>query len=155
MLIFPFVLSPRKRNRPSSSHRGCGLGTRLAPIYIVVSAPTVVPWLSFIDHTVLYRENHALYHSYTQTMNISISISISLSSNTSFLPTCSDFVTLMKDQFANFVVQRAIEMAEPSQRRVLVYKMRPLLERILKFMYARYVVTKVDLIVGDTCLLSP
>ena len=54
----------------------------------------------------------------------------------------------MKDPYANYVLQQAIDSAEPSQRKVLVYKMRPFLQQVRRFMYAKHVVTKVDRIVA-------
>lgn len=50
----------------------------------------------------------------------------------------------MKDKFANYVLQQAIETAEPSQKKVLVFKMQPFLQHVRRYMYAKHVVTKVD-----------
>lgn len=60
---------------------------------------------------------------------------------------CSNLVQFMKDPYANYVLQQAIDLAEPSQRKVLVYKMRPFLQQVRRFMYAKRIVTKVDRIV--------
>ena len=58
----------------------------------------------------------------------------------------------MKDPYANYVLQRAIERAQPSQRKMLVDRMRPYLDKVRKYMYAKHVVTKVDRIVAQgTC----
>ena len=58
----------------------------------------------------------------------------------------------MKDRFANYVLQRAIEVAQPQQRKILVGKMRPHLNQVRKYTYAKHVVTKVDHIVAQgTC----
>ena len=59
----------------------------------------------------------------------------------------SNLVQFMKDPYANYVLQQAIDLAEPSQRKVLVYKMRPFLQQVRRFMYAKRIVTKVDRIV--------
>ena len=65
---------------------------------------------------------------------------------------CSNLLTLMKDKFANYVLKQAIEMAEPSQRKILVYKMRPYLQQVRRYMYAKHVVTKVDhFVMKNTC----
>ena len=58
----------------------------------------------------------------------------------------------MKDRFANYVLQRAIEVAQPHQRKLLVSKMKPYLNEVRKYTYAKHVVTKVDHIVAQgTC----
>lgn len=50
----------------------------------------------------------------------------------------------MKDKFANYVLQQAIETAEPIQKKMLVFKMQPFLHHVRKFMYAKHIVTKVE-----------
>ena len=59
----------------------------------------------------------------------------------------SNLVQFMKDPYANYVLQQAIDLAEPSQRKVLVNKMMPFLWQVRRFMYAKRIVTKVDRIV--------
>lgn len=36
----------------------------------------------------------------------------------------SALYTMMKDQYANYVVQRMIDMAEPAQRKIIMHKVR-------------------------------
>lgn len=56
----------------------------------------------------------------------------------------------MKDPYANYVLQQAIDIAEPSQRREIVCKMQPFLQQVRRFMHAKRVVTKVDRIVAKS-----
>ena len=50
----------------------------------------------------------------------------------------------MKDKFANYVLQQAIETAEPCQKKILIHKMRSFLQHVRKYMYAKHIVAKVD-----------
>lgn len=40
----------------------------------------------------------------------------------------SALYTMMKDQYANYVVQRMIDMAEPAQRKIIMHKVGALLK---------------------------
>ena len=59
-------------------------------------------------------------------------------------PPSSALLIMMKDQYANYVIQKAIDCAEPSQRKILIYMIRPHLGHIRKYMYAKHIVTKVE-----------
>lgn len=37
----------------------------------------------------------------------------------------SALYTMMKDQYANYVVQKMIDMAEPAQRKIIMHKVTP------------------------------
>ena len=50
----------------------------------------------------------------------------------------------MKDKFANYVLQQAIETAEPIQKKLLVFKMQPFLNDVRRYVYAKHIVTKVE-----------
>merc|ERR1712173_505240 len=43
---------------------------------------------------------------------------------------------MMKDQFANYVVQKMIDVAEPTQRKILMHKIRPYCNTLRKYTYA-------------------
>ena len=60
------------------------------------------------------------------------------------IPPSSALLIMMKDQYANYVIQKAIDCAEPSQRKILIYMIRPHLGHIRKYMYAKHIVTKVE-----------
>lgn len=43
----------------------------------------------------------------------------------------SALYTMMKDQYANYVVQRMIDMAEPAQRKIIMHKVSRLLNVLI------------------------
>ena len=47
----------------------------------------------------------------------------------------SSLLVLMKDQYANYVVQKMIDVAEPAQRKVLMHKIRPHISTLRKYTY--------------------
>ena len=57
---------------------------------------------------------------------------------------------MMKDQYANYVIQKAIDCAEPSQRKILIYMIHPHLSHIRKYMYAKHIVTKVEKLIRQS-----
>lgn len=50
----------------------------------------------------------------------------------------------MKDQYANYVVQKMIEMAETQQRKSLMLKIRPHLANLRKFTYGKHILAKIE-----------
>ena len=52
--------------------------------------------------------------------------------------------TMMKDQHANYVVQKMIDMAEPSQRKILMYKIRPYVTNLRKYTYGKHIISKLE-----------
>ena len=51
----------------------------------------------------------------------------------------SSLLVLMKDQYANYVVQKMIDVAEPAQRKVLMHKIRPHISTLRKYTYGKFV----------------
>lgn len=51
---------------------------------------------------------------------------------------------MMKDQYANYVVQKMIDMAEPSQRKILMYKIRPYVTNLRKYTYGKHIISKLE-----------
>ena len=51
---------------------------------------------------------------------------------------------MMKDQFANYVVQTGIDRAEPSQQKKMIFRIRPHLGTLRKFTYAKHIVNKIE-----------
>lgn len=47
----------------------------------------------------------------------------------------SSLLMLMKDQYANYVVQKMIDVAEPAQRKMLMHKIRPHISTLRKYTY--------------------
>ena len=51
---------------------------------------------------------------------------------------------MMKDQFANYVVQKMMDVAEPAQRKMLIYKVRPHVAALRKFTYGKHILAKLE-----------
>lgn len=51
---------------------------------------------------------------------------------------------MMKDQFANYVVQKMIDVAEPQQRKVLMQKIRPHITTLRKYTYGKHILAKLE-----------
>lgn len=56
----------------------------------------------------------------------------------------SALLTMMKDQFANYVVQRMIDVAEPAQRKILMHKIRPHVGTLRKYTYGKHILAKLE-----------
>ncbi len=52
--------------------------------------------------------------------------------------------TMMKDQYANYVVQKMIDLAEPAQRKVLMHKIRPHCATLRKYTYGKHILAKLE-----------
>lgn len=52
--------------------------------------------------------------------------------------------TMMKDQFANYVVQKLLDVASETQRVMLVTKIKPQLSSLKKFTYGKHLISKVE-----------
>lgn len=50
----------------------------------------------------------------------------------------------MKDQYGNYVIQKALDIATPNQKRLLIYKITPHLPAAHKYMYAKHIISKVE-----------
>ena len=61
-----------------------------------------------------------------------------------FLVWYSCLLQMTKDQFANYVVQKMLDIAEPSQRKMLVYRLKPHFLMLKKFTYAKHIVNKIE-----------
>lgn len=51
---------------------------------------------------------------------------------------------MMKDQYANYVVQKMIDVAEPAQRKILMHKIRPHLNSLRKYTYGKHIIVKLE-----------
>ncbi|KAK9869457.1 hypothetical protein WA026_003211 [Henosepilachna vigintioctopunctata] len=51
---------------------------------------------------------------------------------------------MMKDQYANYVVQKMIDVSEPTQRKVLMHKIRPHLNSLKKYTYGKHIIAKLE-----------
>lgn len=56
----------------------------------------------------------------------------------------SALYTMMKDQFANYVVQKMIDVAESAQRKMLMHKIRPHVTTLRKYTYGKHILAKLE-----------
>jgi len=52
--------------------------------------------------------------------------------------------TMMKDQYANYVIQKMIEVAEPTQRKMLIQRIRPQVQSLRKYTYGKHILAKLE-----------
>jgi len=55
---------------------------------------------------------------------------------------------MMKDQYANYVIQRMIEIVEEDQRDILIARIRPHLPILRKYTYGKHIISKVEKYTG-------
>ncbi|KAL7750154.1 mRNA binding protein puf3 [Sorochytrium milnesiophthora] len=53
-------------------------------------------------------------------------------------------VAMMKDQFANYVVQKMLDVVDDTQREMLVNRIKPHLHSLKKYTYGKHLITKVE-----------
>jgi pumilio RNA-binding family len=51
---------------------------------------------------------------------------------------------MMKDQYANYVVQKMIDVSEPTQRKTLLHKIRPHMNSLRKYTYGKHIIAKLE-----------
>ncbi|XP_016080244.1 PREDICTED: pumilio homolog 2 isoform X4 [Miniopterus natalensis] len=56
----------------------------------------------------------------------------------------SALYTMMKDQYANYVIQKMIDMAEPAQRKIIMHKIRPHITTLRKYTYGKHILAKLE-----------
>lgn len=58
--------------------------------------------------------------------------------------TLSGLQMMMKDQYANYVVQKMIDVSEPTQRKTLLQKIRPHMNSLRKYTYGKHIIAKLE-----------
>ena len=56
----------------------------------------------------------------------------------------SALYTMMKDQYANYVVQKMIEVADSQQRKTLLLRIRPHMNSLRRFTYGKHILAKLE-----------
>lgn len=51
---------------------------------------------------------------------------------------------MMKDQYANYVIQKMIEIAEAPQRKLLIQRIKPHLPVLRKYTYGKHIIAKLE-----------
>lgn len=59
-------------------------------------------------------------------------------------PRFSGLQVMMKDQYANYVVQKMIDVSEPTQRKTLLHKIRPHVNSLRKYTYGKHIIAKLE-----------
>ncbi|TPX42597.1 hypothetical protein SeMB42_g03226 [Synchytrium endobioticum] len=60
----------------------------------------------------------------------------------------SPLIAMMKDQFANYVVQKMLDVVDGEQKGLLVTKIKPHLQSLKKYTYGKHLITKVEKMLG-------
>eukprot|EP01121_Diplochlamys_sp_Union-15-3_P012222 TRINITY_DN3633_c0_g2_i1.p1 TRINITY_DN3633_c0_g2~~TRINITY_DN3633_c0_g2_i1.p1 ORF type:complete len:247 (-),score=39.90 TRINITY_DN3633_c0_g2_i1:88-828(-) len=55
---------------------------------------------------------------------------------------------MMKDQYANYVIQKILEVCEPRQRDKVVQKIQPYINSLKKYTYGKHIIARLDKISG-------
>lgn len=63
---------------------------------------------------------------------------------TNVMPHCSALHVMMKDQYANYVVQKMIDVSEPTQLKKLMTKIRPHMAALRKYTYGKHINAKLE-----------
>lgn len=69
---------------------------------------------------------------------------ILLNTNNFLLILSSILHVMMKDQYANYVVQKMIDVSEPTQRKILMHKIRPHMNSLRRFTYGKHIIAKLE-----------
>lgn len=56
----------------------------------------------------------------------------------------SPLYTMMKDQYANYVIQKMLDVADPAQRKILMHRIRPHMPTLRKFTYGKHIISKME-----------
>jgi len=56
----------------------------------------------------------------------------------------NDIFQMMKDQFANYVIQKMLDFSDHEERKILLSKMRPHIGALKKYTYGKHIITKLD-----------
>ncbi|VDP07967.1 unnamed protein product [Soboliphyme baturini] len=62
----------------------------------------------------------------------------------SFLPSGGPLLAMMKDQYANYVVQKMLDMGDPQQRKKLMQHIRPHVPSLRKYNYGKHIIAKLE-----------
>ena len=72
-----------------------------------------------------------------------------------FIRPQSALFTMMKDQFANYVIQKMIDVADPTHRKMLLQRIRPHVNALRKYTYGKHILTKLEKFFAKSNELGP
>ena len=61
----------------------------------------------------------------------------------------------MKDQYANYVIQKMIEVADSQQRKTLLVRIRPHMNSLRRFTYGKHIMAKLEKFMNTSSKSSP
>jgi pumilio RNA-binding family len=56
---------------------------------------------------------------------------------------------MMKDQYANYVVQKILDSCEPQQREALIVQIKPHIPALKKYTYGKHIIARLEKITGN------
>ena len=51
---------------------------------------------------------------------------------------------MMKDQYANYVVQKMLDVAESNQKKIMIQKMKPHINALKRYTYGKHIISKLE-----------
>ena len=69
-------------------------------------------------------------------------------------PMKDSLFAMMKDQYANYVVQKMLDVAESSQKKLMIQKMKPHMNNLKRYTYGKHIISKVEKIFTHTAQAS-
>ena len=51
---------------------------------------------------------------------------------------------MMKDQYANYVVQKMLDVAESNQKKIMIQKMKPHINTLKRYTYGKHIISKLE-----------
>ena len=61
-----------------------------------------------------------------------------------FFRSVTPLLLMMKDQYANYVIQRMVDVVEGTQREQMIAKIRPHIATLRKYTYGKHIINKID-----------
>lgn len=55
---------------------------------------------------------------------------------------------MMKDQYANYVIQKIIDVVDEQQREVIIQRIRPHIQILKKYTYGKHIIARVEKHIG-------
>ena len=55
---------------------------------------------------------------------------------------------MMKDQYANYVVQKVLDVCDPAQRELLISRIKPHIPTLKKYTYGKHIIARLEKIAG-------
>lgn len=57
---------------------------------------------------------------------------------------------MMKDQYANYVIQKMLDLVDDSQREMIIQKIKPHLPSLKKYTYGKHIIARIEKIIGKS-----